>query len=155
MDTFQGRDASSSSCLLAVVPEEPAVRVLAIDFTQEGNNEGEVLFDPRQCFPSRHLIECVLCVDEEVIALGMELQRQPCEMYNLLGSALRVPVLETLEVKVVEGLTQLSCRIFHHGWLLEGVRQEQNRYELSNHEAHTDRPNVIVLLGQGYEFIVA
>ena len=48
MDTFQGRDASSSSRLLAVVPEEPAVRVLAIDFTKEGNDEGEVLLDPRQ-----------------------------------------------------------------------------------------------------------
>ena len=28
------------------MPEEPAVRVLAIDFTQEENDKGEVLFDP-------------------------------------------------------------------------------------------------------------
>ena len=47
MNTLQGRDAGSSSRLLAVVPEEPAVRVLTIDFTQEGNDEGEVLLDPR------------------------------------------------------------------------------------------------------------
>ena len=58
-------------------------------------------------------------------------------------------------MKVVEGLAQLSCRVFHHGRLFEGVRQEQNRYELSDHEAHTDRPNIFVLLGQGNKFIVA
>ena len=72
---------------VVVVPEEPAVQVLAIDFTKEGNDEGEVLFDPRQCFSTRHLIECVLCIHEEVIAIGMELQRLPCKVYNLLGSA--------------------------------------------------------------------
>ena len=137
------------------MPEEPAVRVLAIDFTQEGNDEREVLLDPRQCFPSLHLIECVLCVHKEVVAVGMELQRLSCEVYNLLGSTLRATVLETFEVKVVEGLAKLSCRIFHHGRLFKGVRQKQNRYELSNHKAHTNRSNVIVLLGQGYEFIVA
>ena len=93
--------------LLAVVPEKPAVRVLAIDFTQKGNDEREVL-DPR------HLIECVLCVHEEVVAIGMELQRLPCEVYSLLGPTLRAPVLETFEVKVVEGLALLSCRIFYH-----------------------------------------
>ena len=56
------------------------------------------------------------------------------------------------EVMVVEGLAQLSCRIFYHHWFLEGVRQDQNRYELPDHEAHTDRPNVIVFFRQ---FIVA
>ena len=73
--------------VLAVVLEELAVRVLAIDFTKEENDKGEVLFDPRQCFPTRHLIECVLCIHEEVIAIGIELQRLPCKVYNLLGSA--------------------------------------------------------------------
>ena len=155
MDTFQGWDARSCFCLLAVVPEEPAVRVLAIDFTQEGNDEGEVLFDPRQCFPSRHLIECVLSVHEEVVAIGMELQRLPCEVDNLLRATLSAPVLQTLEVNVVEGLAQLSCRVFDDGWFLKGMRQEQNRNQLPNHKAHTDRPNVVVLLGQGDKFIVA
>ena len=60
-------------------------------------------------FQSRHLIECV---HEEVIAIGMEHQRLPCEVYNLLGSTLRATVLEAFEVEVVEGLAQLSCRIF-------------------------------------------
>ena len=78
------------------------IRVLAIDFTQEGNNEAEVLLDAHQSFSTRHLIECVPCVHEEVIALGMELQRLPCEVYNLLGSALRASVLEALEVKALE-----------------------------------------------------
>ena len=86
MDTFQGRDAGSSSRLLAVVPEEPVVRVLAIYFTREGNDEREVLLDSRQCFPSRHMIECVLSVHEEVIAIGMELQRLPCKVYNTISS---------------------------------------------------------------------
>ena len=111
MDTFQGRDAGRSSRLLAVVPEEPAVRVLAVDFTQKGNDEGEVLLDPRQSFPSRYLIECVLCNHDEVIAIGIELQRLPCEVYTLyyiyyylLGSTLRAPVLEAFEVKIVEGV---------------------------------------------------
>ena len=63
-----------------------------------------MLLDSRQSFPSRHLIECVLSVYDEVIAIGIELQRLPCEVYNLFGSTLRAPVLETFEVKVVEGL---------------------------------------------------
>ena len=59
IDTFQGWGSGSSS-RLAIVPEEPAVRVLAIDFTQEGNDKGKWLtltLDLSLCFPSQHKIE--------------------------------------------------------------------------------------------------
>ena len=72
-------------------------------------------------------------------------------VYILLGSTLRAPVLETFEVKVIEGLAQLSCQIFHNGRFLEGVRQEQNGNQLPNHEAHTDRPSIVVLLGNDFK----
>ena len=62
--------------------------------------------------------------------------RLPCGVYNLLGSTLRAPVLETFEVKI---LNDSPSFLVESCWFLEGVGQEQNRYQPSNHEAHTGR----------------